>query len=259
MNYDDLLIVIPAKLGSAAVPRKNLQRCGGMTLLERTVRFAQALDGATVVVSTEAAEVAVTAGELGVALIIAAYPPEHHGPDSLAADVWGHAWASAEQFTSHQFEWSLYLEPTCPLRERWMVDAVLEQLTEHWSAMTVEAVPEKYLAPRQFRVERGQGVLLNGHTRLSTPRQALPLHYLKNGAAYAHVRQQNMISSRHVVPCTSEVTICVPTPPLVNIDSWADLVEADRILIERGEWYGEDENRVWDGRDDVAVQGRGPA
>nr|WP_321182003.1 HAD hydrolase family protein [Microbacterium barkeri] len=56
--------VIPARGGSKQVPRKNVQRVGGVPLVERAVRAASSADGIDlVVVSTDDGEIAAIAGD----------------------------------------------------------------------------------------------------------------------------------------------------------------------------------------------------
>ncbi len=72
--------IIPARGGSKQVPRKNLQRVGGVPLVERAVRAAAAAPGIDlVVVSTDDAEIAAVSAAAGARVI--------HRPAEISGDT----------------------------------------------------------------------------------------------------------------------------------------------------------------------------
>jgi len=78
-----ILVLIPAKAGSARLPRKNIRPLNGVSLLERTIKRAQVLDFVTrICVSTEDEEVARQATDLGIEV-------PFMRPDRLARDPAG--------------------------------------------------------------------------------------------------------------------------------------------------------------------------
>jgi len=238
MKFSDLLIVIPAKLGSERVERKNLQMCGGKTLLERAIDFARDLaPSATLTVSTESAEVAAYTGERGVPHIIAAYPPRYHGPTSHGGDVWGHAWRTMEEVHRREFPFSLYLEPSSPLREVVHAMQVLGALGQYRAAWTVEPVPEKYWSQRQWGLREGSVLDETRDTNALLLRQDRQPRYVANGAAYGRCRPGfwNVSAQPHLHVFEWRSTYAVVTEPLVNIDTWDDLREADRVLSKRNQ------------------------
>ena len=82
--------VIPARGGSKGIPRKNLQLCGGMTLLERCIKTCQAsslLHG--VIVSTDDSEIGQHAYDCGAAVI--ARPDDLATCEATSQDVLLHA------------------------------------------------------------------------------------------------------------------------------------------------------------------------
>lgn len=224
----DVLCVIPCRLGSKGIPRKNLCVVAGKSLLQRAIEFALDLTP-NVVVSTEAAEVAALAGYFGVGLSIAAFPPEYHGDDSKAADVWKHAWMGAEQAMGRRFEVSMYLEPTSPCRDRWMATeafaTLVTQPDEYDEVWTVEEVPEKFRAARQY--ELVDEALYPAQTAFEgLPRQRMPTTYVKNGGVYCARRDSILLSTQRarVLPLV--------TRHLVNIDTLDDLDEAEKAISE---------------------------
>lgn len=224
----DVLCIIPCRMGSKGIPRKNLCKVGGKPLLQRAIEYALDLTP-NVVVSTESAEAAALAASWGIRLAIAAYPPQFHGDESRAADVWKHAWKGAEQMLGRRFEVSMYLEPTSPCRDRWMATEAFALLVTHPDEVdevwTMEEVPAPYRAARQYEVVHG--VLYPAQTAFEgLPRQKMPKTLIKNGAVYCARRDSVLLSSQH-----SQIMPLV-TRHLVNIDTLDDLAEADRVLSE---------------------------
>ena len=84
--------IIPARGGSKGVPRKNVQRVGGVPLIARAVRSALAADGIDLVaVTTDDAEIAAVAAAAG-ALVV-------RRPDELSGDT-----ASSESAILHALD-----------------------------------------------------------------------------------------------------------------------------------------------------------
>jgi CMP-N-acetylneuraminic acid synthetase len=109
------LAIIPAKAASQRVPRKNLRLLGGQSLLAWTVRAALACDDLhQILVSTEDAEVAVAAKQLGADV-------PFMRPASLAVDPAGvvevclHALQELEA-QGQRFETLVILLPSSPFR-----------------------------------------------------------------------------------------------------------------------------------------------
>lgn len=229
---DDVLCVIPARLGSKGVPRKNLRVVAGKTLLERALDFAHEVSP-HVVVTTESQEVFEHVAEYERARgkmtgRIVVEDRDLHKDDSRGVDVWRHAWRAVEAAELRAYTRSVYLEPTSPLREHGMVEEALRFLEDDDVRMvwTVEEVPTKYHEARQFsygsdKVHR----LLT--TQVNVPRQFFGRRYVRNGAVYAAKGTMTSIYAPNM-------TAAVLTPPLVNIDTEEDMREAERRLTERG-------------------------
>ena len=221
-----MLAVIPARGGSRGIYRKNLAMCGGRTLLQRAIDCAKQLTP-HVVVSTDDDEIDALASIHG-AKVIRAYPPLCHGDKSLGFDVWKHAFQAVSE---PDCEWSIYLEPTAPLRTPYMLRKLIKEFKEggvHYAqplAFTVEDVPAKYHAARQFNLSgfAAQATLKGPHA----PRQHRRPTFVKNGLLYIAHR-------RFFDDMWSVLPNLIPTLPTVNIDTYRDLEEAHlRVVNER--------------------------
>ena len=116
---------IPARGGSKRIPRKNLRKVGGMSLLVRSIAHAQAAGIERIVVSTEDLEIAHAASqEPGVEI--------HVRPRELASDG-----AQIEDAIAHWAEtddaWDamVLLQPTSPLRRPETIRACLDAMSDH--------------------------------------------------------------------------------------------------------------------------------
>ena len=105
--------VIPARGGSISVPRKNIHPLGGKPLLFYTIRQAVAVEELDLVlVSTDDAEIAAIARDLGVNVI--------DRPPDLATATAPTEWAllhALDTLTEQEpFDYVVVLEPTSPFR-----------------------------------------------------------------------------------------------------------------------------------------------
>jgi CMP-N,N'-diacetyllegionaminic acid synthase len=133
------LIVIPARGGSKGIPRKNLIEVGGKPLLAWSIQSAKNCTSPNVTaVSTDDPEIG------GLASVLGAHFVER--PDQLATDT-----SSTEETmlhtletlsSTHSFTHVVLLQPTCPIRRRFLVDEAFRQLLDDQSDSLVGVVRE---------------------------------------------------------------------------------------------------------------------
>lgn len=184
--------IIPARGGSKQVPRKNLQRVGGVPLVERAVRAATAASGIDlVVVSTdddEIAEVATAAGALVV-----------RRPAELSGDT-----ASSESAILHvldvlegdglRVEVVAFLQATSPfIPSAALTDAVAEVLADR--ADSVFSAQETF-GFLWRRGDDGSAVAINHEATYRPRRQDREPHHLETGAFYVF-RAAGFRASKH--------------------------------------------------------------
>jgi len=183
-----VLAVIPARGGSKGIPGKNMKRLGGLTLVGRATQLAVSLDWIDqVIVSTDdpgiAAEVVRQGGQAPF------LRPDHLASDTASSDdMWRHAWRAAEDHYGRQFDVSLLLEPTSPLRQAADLTAAMEALFTgtHSAAVTVSPTPAHYAPHKTLTVgsEGRVGFLVEDGARFAR-RQEVPALYHRNGLCYA--------------------------------------------------------------------------
>ena len=116
-----VLALVPARIGSKRLPKKNIKTLFGKPLIAWTIEAAKKskyID--EIVVSTDDAEIAKIAKKYG-AEIPFIRPAEISGDDALSIDVAIHA-------LSHlpKFDWLVFLQPTSPLRSVIDIDNIFE-------------------------------------------------------------------------------------------------------------------------------------
>jgi len=229
-----VLAVVPARGGSKGIPRKNLCKVGGLSLIAHVARTTRALDWIDrAVLTTDDQEMAEEGRQHGLEV-------PFMRPDALATDsadpneMWRHAWSESEKHFGCEFDVSLLLQPTTPLRRPEEVERTLATLIEggHAAAATVCTVPADFLPQRILQ--------LGGDGRLSfylpegpgvTRRQdAAPLYY-RDGTCYARTRRSMIEEARDV---EEDCVAVVIDRFVVNIDEPFEL-ELAEFVHGRGE------------------------
>jgi CMP-N-acetylneuraminic acid synthetase len=230
MPSDAALALVPARMGSKGVPGKNLRRIDGTSLTALAVRCARAAGlFERIVVSTDGDEIAAE-GRSAAAEVIRR-PAELASDVADVLDVITHALdvLAGSGFTPAVVA---LLEPSSPLRTPDMVRAAMTALDAADAVFTVSEVPRCFHGLKQFQVdEDGSAQRLLRDMAMPIRRQELGPTYVQNGAVY--VFRTSMFRAHRSVfgPKPRALTV---TTPLVNIDTFEDLAEAERLLKSRG-------------------------
>ncbi len=239
MTWDDgsrspaVLAVIPARGGSKGIPGKNMKRLGGLTLVGRATQLAVSLNWIDqVIVSTDdpeiAAEVARQGGDVPF-LRPAALADDVASSD----DMWRHAWHAAEDHYGQQFDVSLLLEPTSPLRQPADLTATMAALFggAYHGAATVSPTPAHYAPQKTLTVNEGRvGFLLEEGARTAR-RQDVPQLYHRNGLCYALHRAPFLDGAPIFDDACAAVIV---ERPVANIDEPFELELAEWLLERQG-------------------------
>jgi CMP-N,N'-diacetyllegionaminic acid synthase len=226
----NILAVVPARGGSKGIPRKNLQKVGGLSLIARAGMTAASLDWIDhAVISTDDPEMAREGKRFGLEAPF--MRPEHlAGDTALGIDVWKHAWLACEEHYGKRFDVSIKLEPTSPLRRPEDIERAVMMVIDggHPAAATISPTPAHY-SPHKTLTVSGEGIIgfyLEDGAKFSL-RQGIPKYYHRNGICYAaarkHVVDQGMIIDR-------DAAAIIIDRPVVNIDDTFDLELADWLI-----------------------------
>lgn len=228
-----LTAIIPVRGGSKGIPRKNLRAVGGMSLLERAIRFALASPRIErTIVSTDDAEMHEVASGLGVAA--PSLRPPHLATDGATTGaVVDHLMVECgidEGFL-------LILQATSPFRR--LED--LERLAGAYEACEADAIVSlaSLDEPRPEKLKRLDGGRVTPYMErgFEGPRQALPQPYRLNGAFYlisleAYAREKSFLPA-------STIPYLMPEDRSHNLDSVTDWAVME-AMIAAGHWSLED-------------------
>lgn len=228
-----LTAIIPVRGGSKGIPRKNLRAVGGMSLLERAIRFSLASPRVDrTIVSTDDQEMHEIARGFGVAA--PTLRPAHLATDgATTAAVVDHLLVECgvdEGFL-------LILQATSPFRR---LDD-LDRLTEAYEASDADAIVSLAALdePRPEKLKRfvDGRVVPYMERGFEGPRQALPQPYRLNGAFYlisidAYAREKSFLP-----PAT--IPYLMPEDRSHNLDSPTDWAVME-AMIAAGHWSMED-------------------
>lgn len=226
-----VLVVVPARGGSKSIPRKNICRVGGKSLVARAAGVARALSWVDrAVLSTDDEDIAREGRAHG--LEVPFMRPEALAGDlASSVDMWRHAWLAAEDHYGLEFDLSILLEPTSPLRRAEDVERTVAVLVEggHPAAATVSVAPAHFTPHKCLTVDQeGRiGFFLQDGARFSTRQNIPETFYYRNGVCYA-VRRETVVEKGRIIE--EDCAAVVIHRPLVNIDEPFDLELAEFLL-----------------------------
>lgn len=171
-----VIAVIPARGGSKGIPLKNLQTVGGVSLVARAVKAAEACQIVDrVYVSTDSDEIAFEAEKYGATTI--KRPPEISGDEASSEDAIRHAIGSIENV-----EVVLFLQCTSPFTSPDDLSKAAELVTTGTFDSVLSVVED-----HSFGWElQGEVLCPIGHDMKDRKRrQDLPIKFVETGAFYA--------------------------------------------------------------------------
>ncbi|MDP6708241.1 MAG: acylneuraminate cytidylyltransferase family protein [Alphaproteobacteria bacterium] len=144
------LAIIPARIGSTGVRKKNIRPLAGRPLIEYAIEAALASRIDRVVVSTDAPEIAEVARAAG-AEVPFLRPVELAANETIAMAVVRHALAYLADVEGWRPDAVAYLQPTSPMRNAAHIDRALELLDQTvdsiWTMVSVAEHPYFMYSP----------------------------------------------------------------------------------------------------------------
>ena len=221
------IALIPARAGSKGLKGKNLRTVGGISLLARAIRVAQAVDGVSrIIVSTDGPDIAEEARRYGADV--------HVRPADLASDRAPVIATIRHVLTEHHEQgrsphFGLLLEPTSPLRTPQDVQRCLDAVRN--GADSAATFTEAAVHPhRTFVIDDGTARPFIEGAVAWLPRQALkPEAYQLSGSAYAF-RCDRFPTEGLAVLFGRIAPVVVPRERSVDIDDESDLRAVEALL-----------------------------
>lgn len=216
----NVLAVVPAKLTSVRIPRKNLEKILGLELFLYSARAAQLADGVgRVVVSSESLEVLDIAAREGIEGI--QRPPELSGESVTNQAVLLHAVGHMQREFGWRADIVVLLQPTHPFRVPADIDRAIEILRSDPEATSVFALrPDKTL---QGRLE---GTHFIPDVPLSVGRSERPAKYVNTGAFYVLKVTNTLMAGAFF---GQKILGCLLSRPELEID----IDEPDDLMMAR--------------------------
>lgn len=183
--------IIPARGGSKQVPRKNLQRVGGVPLVERAVRAAVAASIDLVVVSTDDEEIAAVSAAAGARVV--RRPAELSGDTAASESAILHA-LDALEADGERFDIVAFLQATSPFIPSDALSAAVDEVRADRADSVFSAHQTYGFLWR--RDAEGAAVAINHDASHRPRRQDREPHHLETGAFYVF-RAEGFRESRH--------------------------------------------------------------
>lgn len=224
-----VLAIIPARGGSKGVPKKNIQKVGGKSLLEWTAQEAgrsKYID--RLVLSSEDAEIIQLAKKCGIDVPFVR-PMELTQDDSPASEAVLHALQMLPGY-----DYVVLLQPTSPLRIAADIDGCLE-MTVAGNSKSCISVTETDKSPYWMCRLDNNNILhpLIPSESPSKRRQEYPPVYLPNGAVY--LADTNFFLTHRNFKSESTIGYKMPRERSLDIDTELDFIVCESILQNRGD------------------------
>lgn len=221
------LAVITARGGSKGIPRKNLQPLCGRPLVAYTIDAARRSRLLTrCIVSTDDEEIAACARAEGADAPFLR-PRELATDDALALDVLAHAIRWLREHEGTEYDYTMMLQPTSPLRTTADIDACIA-IAERTCTDSVFSMMElQDFAPQKLKTIDVRGIihpLLQEERGQSAPRHRGQRVYKRNCAIY--LTRTNLILQGDQFGQTSMAYV-MPRERSLDINDLTDLTLAE--------------------------------
>jgi CMP-N,N'-diacetyllegionaminic acid synthase len=222
-----IIAVIPARGGSKSVPRKNLHPLGGKPLITWSIDLAKRVrEIDRIIVSTDDQEIASIAQKNEAEV--------YRRPAALATDTALVIDALKDLLSRLSEEgdfpeWTMLLEPTCPLRSPEDVRSCIN-LSASGDYDSIATFKTAELNPhRAWKIEAGVPQVFIPGAIPWLPRQAQPAAYQLNGAVYLFRSAMLEPESRSILPGRIGGVI-MPKERSYDIDDPIDFTIVEAIL-----------------------------
>lgn len=225
----NILGVIPARVGSKGIPRKNIKNLGGKPLISYTIHSALESSSLTyLMVSTEDQEIAKVCEKAG-AQVPFLRPKELAQDTTPTLPVLRHA---LEYYINQgtEFDAVCILQATSPFRPQGMIDACIEKFKESGAdtLISVKKVPDHYNPHWVFEeTEKDRFKISTGEKQIIPRRQQLPDTFYRDGMVY--LVKSNLILRENTL-FGSKISAYPTEGDSINIDTMEDWRLAEAFL-----------------------------
>jgi len=223
--YNDPLFLIPARSGSKGIPKKNLQKINGQTLVEISIRQALMVSKSdNIFLSSDSSEILKYAEILRIKSILRT--SKESSDESDANTVVKHF---IDFNALHNFldTTIVYLQPTSPFR---VPNLISECIGLHKDYKIPVVTVRKVVDHPQKMINLVDGKIKNylPEFKPTENRQDLPDFFIPSGSVYVF-SIQNFLENECKIPITDSIPVQVYGEDLVDIDTDLDLLLAQKI------------------------------
>lgn len=174
------LCIIPARGGSKAIPRKNVQTVGGKPLLAHSIEHAKAAEGISrIVVSTDDNEIAGVARDCGAEVIWR--PAEISGDTATSESALVQVLDYLEETEGYVPELVAFLQCTSPVRHPRDLDRAIAKLHAEKADSLLAGIPFQVF---MWHLVEGEVTPLDYDPRHRPRRQERSPEWIENGSFY---------------------------------------------------------------------------
>jgi len=237
-SNENLMILIPARGGSKAIPKKNIVNLRGQPLLAWTSNVALSTNlSRHVILSTDSQEVANIGKSLGLSVPFLR-PPEFAEDDSLQIEVIKHALTEMKKLLNLNFDSVMLLQPTTPFRKKESLLKAYESFI-YEKADTLITVSEisrmdqstMYLNPKKLKSDLY--LLHDLDEDISAPqgtlRQDFEERWWRNGSIY--IFNSSTLLDTNSLYGGKTIGLSTDLVESINIDTYSDLNFAKVVAL----------------------------
>jgi len=234
----NLMILIPARGGSKAIPKKNIVNLSGQPLLAWTSNVALSSNlSRHVILSTDSQEVANIGKSLGLSVPFLR-PPEFAKDDTLQIEVIKHALTEMKKLLNLNFDSVMLLQPTTPFRKEVTLLKAYESFIDEKAdtLITVSDISRIdqstiYLSPKKLKSDLY--LLHDLEEDISAPqgtlRQDFKERWWRNGAIY--IFNSSTLLNTNSLYGGKTIGLSTDLVESINIDTFSDLNLAKVIAL----------------------------
>ena len=230
-----VLFLITARSGSKGVPRKNLRKIAGISLVGfKAIAARRSKHCTRLIISTDSPEIQQDARIYGVDVPFTR-PAELATDTASSLDVINHAITWIENETNEVYDAIMLLEPSSPFATNLDFDQAVELMKQNQANVVVGVRPVEVHSSKvgpldeQSRIRRPFDQLRPGHTRRQDDQQ----EYTLNGALYLF--KWDFFKQHRKIMADPETTYAyvMRRAYSIEIDEMIDLAWAE-FLVEKG-------------------------
>ncbi len=219
--------LIPARGGSEGIPKKNLEKIGGLSLVARTLNVANSIEAISqVFLSSDDAEILVEGSNAGATIVKRS--PKNSNSTSTANDVVLEFFSMYLGISIDPEDYIIYLQPTSPLRTSKNLQEAIDLSKRNPDKSVVSVVRCHAPLEKLVNIQNGEiSSATNSSAEFTTNRQGLTSIFAPNGAIYIFKIKSFLISNDF--PIIGAIPYEMSVLNSIDIDSYEDLEIARKL------------------------------